>query len=127
MIRSDASEIFDLSATLGDIAAKAVPETHATMAEAGEQVQRVWQRAAASTHDSHAKHYAGSIDSEILPGFSSIAVEIGPNRAKKQGFLGRILEFGGERSPAYLLGATALSESEGRTERAIAKRIDSLF
>lgn len=127
MIRSDVSEIMQLADELGDVPRKSIPALRAGMTEAGKLVERAWQNSAHQTHDSHAKHYPESIDSEILPGFTTVGVEIGPNRAKKQGFLGYILENGGERSPAYLLGATALAAAEGPTERAIDRAINPLF
>lgn len=127
MIRSDVSEIMQLADNLADVPRKAVPALRAGMTEAGETVARSWQNSARRTHDSHAKHYPESIDSEILSGFGTVGVEIGPNRASKQGFLGYILEFGGEKSPAYLLGAAALAAAEGPTERAIVQALDPLF
>jgi len=126
-VSSDVSEIFQLADDLGDVPARAVPALRAGMTQAGKEFERTWQNAARRTHDNHARFYPESIDSELLPGFGTVGVEVGPNAAKKQGFLGRILEFGGERSPAYLLGATALGAAEGPTERAIDRAMNPLF
>lgn len=127
MIRSDASEVFALADDLLDTSRKSIPAAREAVREAGEVVEKAWQNAARRTHDSHAKFYPESITSELLPGFSTISAEIGPETHRKQGFLGRILEFGGEKSPAYLLGASALADNEGRIERVIAQSMDPLF
>jgi hypothetical protein len=40
-------------------------------------------------------------------------IQTGPlDTAKGQGFLGRVLEFGGEHSPAYLTGLRAMERRE---------------
>ena len=127
MFRGDASEVYALAAGLTDVGRKSVPALRAGMSEAGENLARAWSSDAARTHDSHAKHYADSIDSELVFAVSSVSVDVGPNRAAKQGFLGRILEFGGERSPAYMTGAHALERAEGPTERTVANALDPLF
>ena len=127
MIRSDASEVFALADDLLDTSRKSIPAAREAVREGAKVVETSWQNAARRTHDSHAKFYPESITSELLPGFSTIGAEIGPETHRKQGFLGRILEFGGEKSPAYLLGASALADNEGRIERVIAQSMDPLF
>lgn len=127
MIRGDASEIRALANDLSEIGARSIPAARAGMAVAGKAAERAWRNDAARTHDSHAKFYADSIDSELVFSVASAAVEIGPNSAKKQGFLGKILEFGGERSPAYLTGLNAITRSEPAAERALTQAMDPLF
>lgn len=127
MFKGDASQILGLASDLTDVGAKSVPALRSGMADAGRRVERSWQNAARRTHDSHAKFYPESIDSELVFDLRGVSVDIGPNNAKKQGFLGRILEFGGEKSPAYMLGAAALASNEGPTERAIDAALYPLF
>ena len=127
MIRGDASEVYELAADLAEISAKSVPAARRGAAEGAKVVERAWRNNAIQTSGAHAKFYPDSIDSELLFGVSSIAAEIGPNTAKKQGKLGRPLEFGGRRSPAHLDGARALSDNEGRIERAFDQALKSLF
>lgn len=123
----DASEIYKLASDLAAVGPKSVPAVRQGMEKAGRDFAFAWASDAARTHDSHAKYYSGSIDFELIPSVSSVAVDVGPNRGRKQGFLGRILEFGGERSPAYMTGAKALERQEGPAERAIANALDPLF
>ena len=127
MFKGDASEIRQLADDLTRVGKKTDPAARAGLIEGGELVAAAWRNDAARLHDSHAKHYPDSIDSEAVFSLGSIAVDIGPNADKKQGFLGRILENGGERSPAYLTGLNALTRSEAAVERAIANKMDPLF
>lgn len=127
MIRADASEVFNLSDDLGRIGARSVPKAREALLDGAREFERAWRNDAAALHDSHAKFYPDSIDSEHKFGVGSIVVEVGPNTASKQGFLGRILEFGGERSPAYLTGLKALDRSEAAIEREVSGVMDSLF
>lgn len=127
MFSGDASEVYALAAGLTDVGAKAVPALRSGMAQAGEDFARAWKSDAARTHDSHAKFYPDSIDSELAFSIGSVSVDVGPNRGSKQGFLGRILEFGGEHSPAYMTGARALERQEGPVERTVANALDPLF
>lgn len=127
MFSGDASEIYKLASDLTDVGRKSVPAVRQGMEQAGRDLAFAWASDAARTHDSHAKYYSGSIDHELAFSVSSVAVDVGPNRARKQGFLGRILEFGGENSPAYMTGAHALERQEGPAERSIANALDPLF
>lgn len=127
MISGDASDVYRLATDLSNVGRKAVPAMRRGMDQVGKDFARAWQSDASRTHSSHAKFYADSIDSELAFSVSSVAVDVGPNRGKKQGFLGRILEFGGEHSPAYLTGALALERQEGAAERALASAMDPLF
>lgn len=123
----DASDFYRLADDLAKVPAKSIPALRSGMTAAGKAVERSWQNSARQVHGGSSHFYPESIDSEILPGFSSVTVEIGPNSAKKQGFLGKILEQGGERSPAYLLGLSALTGAEGPTERIIDQAMNPLF
>lgn len=127
LFAGDASEIYQLASDLSDVGPKAVPALRRGMEQAGRDFAFSWASDAARTHDAHAKYFSGSIDFDLIPSITSIMVDVGPNNARKQGFLGRILEFGGEHSPAYMTGAKALERQEGRVERAITNALDPLF
>lgn len=127
LFRGDASEIYELAGDITEIGAKAVPAARVAIAEGAKTIEAAWRNDAARLHDSHAKYYADSIDSELVFDLGGISADVGPNSAKKQGFLGKILEFGGERSPAYLTGLGALERSEVPVEKAITRSMDSLF
>ena len=127
MFKGDASEIYDLATDLSGVVAKTVPALRVGMKSAGQQVENAWRKDAAALHDSHARFYPDSIDSELVFSVSSVAVDVGPNANKKQGFLGPILEFGGSHSPAYMTGAQAVERSSSNVENAVANALDPLF
>lgn len=127
IIRGDASEIYELARDFTQISARAIPAARTAMQAGGKAFETAWRNDAHALHDSHAKFYPDSIDSELTFSVSSINVDVGPNTAKKQGFLGKILEFGGERSPAYMTGLKALDRSEAAIEKAVTNSVDSLF
>lgn len=127
MIRADASEVYKLAADLSMVGARSIPALRAGMATAGKAFETAWRNDAIQLHDTHAHFYPDSIDSELVFSLTSVAVEVGPNADKKQGFLGRILEFGGEHSPAYLTGLRALDRAEPAVEKAVTNAMDPLF
>lgn len=123
----DASEFYELATDLSGAGAKSVSALRGAMADAGRQVENAWRRDAAATFDSYARFYPDSITSDLVFGISTIAVEIGPERNSKQGFLGAVLEFGGTHSPAYMTGAKALERSQNVIERGFVNALDPLF
>ncbi len=89
-----------------------------------------WRDNARENYDSHARGYAGDITAETHPGAGTVVAEIGPEDGGgpgHQGFLGRILEFGGEHSPAYLNAERALPVAEERLEQAAGDKLEELL
>lgn len=129
LFRGDASEIYELAGDMSQAGAKAVPALRETMAQAGSAFADQWRDNSRQnfSDDGHAKHYPDSIDSDLVFDLGGVSVDVGPNRAKKQGFLGHILEFGGERSPAYMDGLRALDAMEPRVERQVDAMIGHLL
>lgn len=118
---SGADEIFELANDFGKAPAKVAKGLYEAYRGAGEGFRDDWQHNARGHFDGHAKHYPKSITTEMRPfALTSIVVETGPEVGGgrgSQGFLGRILEFGGEKSPAYLDGLHAMPLAEKRLER----------
>ena len=116
-----ADEIFELANDFGKSPAKAAGQIFDVFKEAGEDFRDDWQDNAREHFDSHAKHYPKSITTEVrLFAVGSIVVETGPETGGgrgNQGFLGRVLEFGGRRSPAYLDGLRALAPADAALMR----------
>ena len=127
IFRGDASEIYELAGDLSQVGAKAVPAMRGVMDEAGKALAKEWQANARETSGTHGKHYPNSIDSELVFGVGSIAVEAGPNAAMKQGSMGRGFEFGSRNSPPHLDGLRALDGIQGRAERMIDAAVGHLF
>jgi hypothetical protein len=124
---SGADEIFELANDLGAAPAKVASALYDTFKEQGEEFAKDWRKNAEANFHSHAKKYPSSITSETRVGMG-ITVETGPeDSAANQGFLGRILEFGGERSPAYLDGLRALGPADARLMRVAGKILDGVL
>lgn len=99
----------ELARDFGAAPAKVASALYDVFKETGEDTAREWRRNAEAHFASHAKRYPSSISAETRVG-AHIEVEIGPeDSARNQGFLGRILELGGEHSPAYLDGLRAVA------------------
>lgn len=62
----------------------------------------------------HAPAYPYSITFDVLPTPTAIAAEIGPDKAKRQGALGNLIEYGSVHNPPHLDGARALAAEEPR-------------
>jgi hypothetical protein len=128
-VRGDASEFYDLANDLSQVDAKTVPLARAAMLAAGEVVAKAWRNnilseSAASTS---IPHYPESIDAELTFSIRAITVEVGPNKAKKQGSLGHLIELGTETSPPHLHGLRAMTDNEANVERALDQGLNSLF
>lgn len=129
ILRSDASEVYRLSTSLAQVGPKSVPTARAAMLAAGEVVAKAWRNNVLRESDagSSIPHYPDSIDSELVFDVTGISVDVGPNKAKKQGSLGHLLEFGTETSPPHLHGLRALTDNEARVERVLDEGVNSLF
>lgn len=127
MIRGDASEVYTLANDLEQVGRRTVPAVRAGMSAVGELMAKAARNNAIQTSGVHAKHYPDSWDSELTFSIATVTVEFGPNVDKKQGILGRALEFGGRRSPAHLDGAKALSANEHRAEVVLDQYVHPLF
>lgn len=127
MIRTDASEVYRLSGDLSMVNARAIPALRGAMGAVGEAFAAEWRDNARETSGKHGKHYPDSIDSELVFSVTNVAVETGPNRAKKQGGMGMGFEFGSENQPPHLDGLRALDGVQQRAEKIIDATIGHLF
>lgn len=118
-----ADEVFALARDFGTASSKVASSLFDVYRVVGEGFRDEWQlNARATVQDGHAAKYPDSISTEMKLAGLGIEVETGPEAGPvNQGFLGRILEFGGEHSPAYLSGLAAMSVAE----RDLHKRADA--
>lgn len=127
MLRGDASEVYRLAGDLSMVGARAVPALRGVMAQAGEGLAREWAANARETSGTHGRHYPNSIDSELVFDVGGVSVDVGPNRSKKQGSMGRGFEFGSRNQPPHLDGLRALDGFQRRAERMVDAAIGHLF
>lgn len=127
MIRGDATEVYRLAGDLSRIGYRTVPALRASMLAVGEAFADEWAKNAVETSGEHGKHYPKSIDADLVFGVTSVTVEAGPNKSKKQGKMGRGFEFGSENQPPHLDGLRALDGIQARAERVIDSTVGHLF
>ncbi|MFI6299548.1 hypothetical protein ACIBEJ_48695 [Nonomuraea sp. NPDC050790] len=90
------------------------------------KVEKQWRRNARESAGSHGKHYPRSITAEQIPSSSAAEWEIGPDRARKQGSMGRGFEFGSVNQPPHLDGARATVAIEPEFNAAVERLVASL-
>jgi hypothetical protein len=89
-------------------AAKITEAVRAVTVKAAVNVKKGWRENAAATAPVHAKAYPYSItfdDPTVVSG--TISVEIGPDKGKRQGALGNLLEYGSANNPPHNDGKRA--------------------
>lgn len=125
----NADDFYALANDLSQVGAKAVPAMRGVMDDAGRALATEWAENARAINGPKgtAKAYPASIDHELRLTMSSISVEAGPNARKKQGFLGRVLEFGGTHNAPQMSGLRAVEAVAPRAERMIDSAMGYLF
>lgn len=112
-----AEEFFVLAREFEEAGPKVAAGLFEVFKSSGDAFAKDWADNARETSGSHAAKYPDSISSEMRVSFG-LVLEVGPEDGpRNQGFLGPILEFGGEHSPAHLDGARALPIMDRRLER----------
>lgn len=127
MIRGEASEVYRMSGDLTQIGFRTVPVLRGAMEAVGEAFAAEWRANARETSGEHGKHYPDSIDSDLVFSVTSVTVEAGPNRSKKQGGMGPGFEFGSVNQPPHLDGLRALDGLQSRAERIIDATVGHVF
>lgn len=77
-------------------------------------IKNAWRIGASGLSHAPAYPYSITYDLNAAPGTGLISAEIGPDKNKKQGALGNLLEFGSANNPPHLDGARALAAEEPR-------------
>ena len=88
----DASELREFTEDLGRIPASMVPKVEAVVRKAAVNIKKDW--AAAWAGHAHIPALPRAISFDMQYGIGVIGVEIGPDKAKAQGPLGNVIEFG---------------------------------
>lgn len=121
-----ADEIRRLAADLSGVSAKMVKPMRAVFKEIGDETAKRWKANAVATSGDAARYYPASITVDLT--FSTnLTVEIGPDRNRKQGKLGPVLEFGSPTSPPHLDGLKAVTQMEPLAVIAAKSALDRLM
>lgn len=104
----DTSELNTLAVDLHVVAEEAAPAVKAVVVKGALNVKTQWRSNALGSAGKHAKAYPYSVGYDIDP--DGMGAEIGPDKAKRQGPLGNLLEFGSVQNPPHNDGGKALEK-----------------
>ena len=105
-------DVRQLLALAGDLNASSVRAwlaTHAVVTRGAMNVKRDWRANARATAGQHARRYPDSVTYDVTYTPVGVSAEIGPDKARPQGALGNLLEFGSVHNPPHMDGARALA------------------
>lgn len=112
----DVRQLTQLANSLRINMARAEPEMRAIVARGALHVKADWRANAAATSGRHARAYPYSVNFDILPIPGGASAEIGPDKGKKQGKLGNLLEYGSVNNQPHNDGGRALIAEHPRFE-----------
>lgn len=134
-VQYDFSELDKLAVDVGDVPAASGKNLFAAVEVAAVNVRDTARKNA--TGMAHAPAFPRSISYDIGAGYSfarenfggggadSITAEIGPDKARPQGALGNLIEYGSVNNPPQGIMHGALQANEADLERGITKALDS--
>jgi|GEM_PF-2166987 len=100
--------VADMGRAVAGVVAAATEVTQAN----GDELREEWKANARRTAGKHGKWYPSSITSERVPEFAAVTVEIGPDKARRQGAMGPGFEYGSIHQPPHLDGQKATDAVE---------------
>lgn len=122
----DTSEIDRLAADLGEVPAKAGRFLRAAVEVTSRHIKDDEREDSKGLAHAPAYPYSVGYDIKILHGFgvSVIQSEIGPDKDRRQGALGNLLEYGSINNPPKAFGKKALQRNEADFQRGIERALD---
>lgn len=118
-LRFEASQVRDLAADLGIVAAEAIPASRAVTQKGALNIKQGWQRRWSGL--SHAPMLAAAVTYDTKMSGMGAMAEIGPDKGRPQGALGNLLEFGSVNNGPIPGGAPSLDEEAPRFEKALSE------
>lgn len=91
----------------------------------GGKVKKTW--AAFDSGLAHAPYYPRSITYDLMLSSAGIEVEIGPDKSRRQGALGNLIEYGSSNNPPHGSGARALALCAGDLEYGVGLALEKLL
>ncbi|HEY9411123.1 MAG TPA: hypothetical protein VIP77_16205 [Jiangellaceae bacterium] len=115
-IHVDTSDLQRLVADLGE-AADILPDVRGVVAKGALNIKQDWRRRWSGLAHAPAIPNAITYDTKLTP--HSAEAEIGPDKSKRQGALGNLLEYGSIKNGPIPGGAPALAEETPKFEKAL--------
>lgn len=113
----DSSEVGTLAADLGKAGAAGVDEATKVVKKGAHNIKT--DSARRITGLAHAPAYPAAITYDVTFGWGTITAEIGPDKGRRQGALGNILEYGTVKNPPHPHLGPALDAEEPKYLAAI--------
>jgi hypothetical protein len=113
----DASDAKRLAATFGDAVEHLPADTRAVVQRGAWNIKRDAQRAV--TGHPHLPHYPQAITYDTEQAGDTVTAEIGPDKTRRQGPLGNVLEYGSPTRPPIPHLGPALQNEQPRFEKAL--------
>jgi hypothetical protein len=88
-------------------------------------IKNAWRASASGLAHAPAYPYSITYDLDATAGSGYVAAEIGPDKDKKQGPLGNLIEFGSSKNPPHLDGARALAAEDPRLVAALEAAVEA--
>ncbi|CAM5681377.1 MULTISPECIES: hypothetical protein [Streptomyces] len=111
---ADVRELQRTAVALRSAPARAEQQMTSIVTRGALSIKKTWAATAAATAGRHARHYPRSISYDVLPIPGGASAEIGPDKARKQGALGNLLEFGSVHNRPHNDGGRALAAEAPR-------------
>ena len=105
---ADVRQLTALAGVFRSSAVQASLQVQAVVERGALNVKNGWRDNARATAGRHARLYPNSISYDVRRWPTGASAEIGPDKARPQGALGNLLEFGSVRNPPHLDGLRAL-------------------
>lgn len=118
MTEIDASQIRTLARDLDEVPERLAPDIRACLQKGALNIKRDWQ--ARWQGLSHLPALASTVTYDTRYLRDAIVAEIGPDKARRQGPLGNVAEFGTVKNAPHPGGGPALAAEDPRFEKAIA-------
>jgi hypothetical protein len=115
-----------LTAGIARTQAAIAADAAAIVKRGAQNIKTGWQANARASAPAHAPAYPASISYDITTAGGVIEAEIGPDKERRQGALGNLLEYGSAHNPPHNDGGIALADEEPRFQaqvQALADRV----
>lgn len=96
---------------------RALPEATAVVVKGALNIKRDWARRWSGLK--HAPMVGRAVSYDVTTTIGAISAEIGPDKAKRQGALGNLIEYGSVNNPPIPGGSPALDAEAPKFERAM--------
>ena len=123
-ITFDTSEVRRLAVELGAVPAQVAPEVRKVVAKGALNIKQDWAKRWAGL--SHAPALASAVNYDVKAGPGGAEAEIGPDKSRRQGALGNLIEFGSINNAPHPGGGPALAAEAPKFEKALADVLGDL-